>query len=164
MKIIIKSLMMVLLISSFAFAQNATYYYNRGVSAYEKGEYDEAIRDYSRAIELKPNDADYFNNRGLCYKRIGNNLQAISDFNRATAIDPGSVDAYFNLGYLYALKGDFPSAIKAYNEVLRLDSRDYETYFNLALIYHRNLKNEKEARKQYEKFLRFFKESATQAP
>jgi tetratricopeptide (TPR) repeat protein len=37
-----------------------------GFAHYEKGEYDLAIRDYTKAIELKPDGAFYLN-RGLAY-------------------------------------------------------------------------------------------------
>jgi len=39
-------------------------YNNRGVAYYMKGEYDRAIRDYNKAIELKPDCAEAYYNRG----------------------------------------------------------------------------------------------------
>ncbi len=52
----------------------------RGVDLAEAGQYEEAIADYARAIELDPNLAQPFYNRGLCYKAQGKKTQAIVDF------------------------------------------------------------------------------------
>lgn len=42
-------------------------YYNRGVAYDSKGEYDRAIADYSKAIELNPKYAEAYYNRGVDY-------------------------------------------------------------------------------------------------
>ena len=41
-------------------------YYNRGNAYSKKGEYERAIDDYAKAIQLKPNDANVYYNRGPC--------------------------------------------------------------------------------------------------
>src|SRR5690242_17070680 len=40
-------------------------YFDRGNALDAAGEYDRAISDYDKAIELDPKDADALNNRGL---------------------------------------------------------------------------------------------------
>ncbi|MCD6490503.1 MAG: tetratricopeptide repeat protein [Thermodesulfobacterium sp.] len=42
----------------------AVAYYNRGNAYLNKGEYDLAIKDLTKAIELNPNYAAAYNNRG----------------------------------------------------------------------------------------------------
>ena len=42
-------------------------YYNRGNTYYTKGDYDQAIYDYSKVIELNPNFAVAYNNRAISY-------------------------------------------------------------------------------------------------
>ena len=49
------------------------------LSFYNKGDYDAAIADYSRAIEIDPNYAFAYYNRGLAYRRIGNDDAADAD-------------------------------------------------------------------------------------
>ena len=41
--------------------------YNRGNAYRHLHQYDKAIADYSKAIELSPDDADAWTNRGLAY-------------------------------------------------------------------------------------------------
>ena len=42
-------------------------YFNRGNTYLATGQYDQAIADYTKALELNPQDALAYNNRGLAY-------------------------------------------------------------------------------------------------
>jgi tetratricopeptide (TPR) repeat protein len=58
-----------------------------------KGEYNRAIADFTKTIELLPNApggllAGYYRMRGIAYQRTHNADLAIADFRRALAIDP----------------------------------------------------------------------------
>ena len=54
---------------------------NRGF-AYQadKGDFDAAIADYTKAIELNPEDADTYHIRGFAYADKGDFDAAISDY------------------------------------------------------------------------------------
>ena len=57
-------------------------YNNRGVARHQKGLYDQAISDYSKAIEINPNyDLAYFN-RGLCHFKKGHCDKAWDDIKK----------------------------------------------------------------------------------
>ncbi len=49
------------------FAKDYETYINRGSTYIDEGQYDKAISDYARAIELKPRRADTYYSRGLAY-------------------------------------------------------------------------------------------------
>ena len=53
-----------------------------------KGNYDQAIKDYSEAIRLKPGDVKAWNNRGIVYRRKGEYDLAIQDFSEAIKLKP----------------------------------------------------------------------------
>jgi len=63
-------------------------YYYRGVAYDEKGEYDQAIADYTEAIRINPEDGDFYYNRGLAYGDKGEGDQAIADYTEAIRINP----------------------------------------------------------------------------
>ena len=44
-----------------------------------KGDHDEAICHYTRAIELKSDNAEAYNNRGVAYGKKGDVDRAIAD-------------------------------------------------------------------------------------
>jgi tetratricopeptide (TPR) repeat protein len=49
--------------------------------------YKEAVKDYSRDIEIYPQNAKAFYNRGCCYDSIGELDLAISDYSVALELD-----------------------------------------------------------------------------
>ena len=61
---------------------------DHGRACLDKGKYDDAIADYTKAIALDPNVATAYTNRGLAYKKKGDKEQAIADFRKALEIDP----------------------------------------------------------------------------
>ena len=50
--------------------------------------YDEALADYSRAIELDPEEAWVIASRGETYRAMGRYDQALADYDRAIELDP----------------------------------------------------------------------------
>lgn len=61
----------------------------------EAGAYDEAIKAFSRAIELKPDFGEAYYNRGFVYLSIGDSSKAFPDLSRAGEL--GIVPSYFLL-------------------------------------------------------------------
>ena len=49
---------------------------NRGIAHDERGEYDNAIADYTEALRRNPNDALAYYNRGMAYKEKGEQAEA----------------------------------------------------------------------------------------
>lgn len=62
--------------------ENADAYHKRGDTYDEKEEYDKAVADYNKAIELNPNDADAYYNRGVIYGDKGEIDKAVGDLKR----------------------------------------------------------------------------------
>src|SRR6185295_7823880 len=97
-------------------------YYNRGFSYFAKGQYDQAIADYSEAIRLNPRLAVAFNNRCLSRGISGKDLvEALNDCNEALKLLPNNVEARDTRGFIYLKLGDYPVAINEYNASLQLD-------------------------------------------
>jgi tetratricopeptide (TPR) repeat protein len=48
----------------------ATVYHTRGLEYYNNGDYDKALADYNRAIEVYPNDPGTWFNRGIIYSLL----------------------------------------------------------------------------------------------
>ena len=55
-------------------------------SYYERGEYDRAIIDATRAVELQPATAAYYRTRGQIYAAMGLLSAARQDFQRGAAL------------------------------------------------------------------------------
>ena len=76
----------------------AQYYYEQGDEHFKAGNLDQAITDYTRALEINPRYDVAYNNRGIAYRQKGQYDQAISDYNRALKINPRLAEAYYNRG------------------------------------------------------------------
>lgn len=101
----------------------------------ERGQVDNAIREFEVALTLDPNYAEAHNNLGVAYYKKGWMDQAIEKFQIAIRLDSKYADAYNNLGYVYNAKGWFDKAIEQYEMSLKLQSDSAETRNNLGVAY-----------------------------
>jgi tetratricopeptide (TPR) repeat protein len=70
----------------------------RGDSNMDQEDYERAIANYDKAIELDPTNAIFFANRGFAYQMKENYERAIADFRIAIELDPKNEIAYFLRG------------------------------------------------------------------
>ncbi|MDR2484739.1 MAG: tetratricopeptide repeat protein [Treponema sp.] len=82
--------------------KDPTAYFNRALAYSGKGDYDQAIEDYTAAIQIPEYASVYraeaYNNRGRLYNKQGKREQAIADFQMAADLDPGNEMYRENLG------------------------------------------------------------------
>jgi tetratricopeptide (TPR) repeat protein len=81
--------------------KDADFYNNQGVAYDDKGQFDKAIANYNKAIELDPKHAMAYYNRGNSYYDKREYDKAISDYTKATEINPRYAEAYNNCGNAY---------------------------------------------------------------
>ena len=105
-------------------------YFNRGVIEKANGDFDSAIADYTRAIELDPTYAAAYSNRGNAKQAKGDLDGAIADCNRAIELDPKDAMAHKNRGVAKKAKGDLEGAIADYNRAIELDPKYSAAYFH----------------------------------
>ena len=72
-----------LLVSFSPFGQTAKEYFTSGLNNSENGDYYGAISDYTKAIELNPNDAEAYYNRGNSKRKLGDLNGACDDAKKA---------------------------------------------------------------------------------
>ena len=72
-----------------------------------KGDYDRALQDYTKVIQLNPDDASAYNNRGGAYYLKEEYKPAIVDFTKAIQLKPDYAEAYNNRGVAYHLKEEY---------------------------------------------------------
>ena len=112
-------IVLILFFSYDAFSQTAKDYFERAYEKDENGDYYGAISDYTKAIELDPDDADTYYNRGNAKDNLKDHYGAISDYNKAIEIKPDYAKAYHNRSItkeeIGDLKGACDDAKKAIN-------------------------------------------------
>lgn len=110
-------------------------YHYRGRAYYDKGQYDLAIADFNRALELKPDYAKGYNSRGKAYSKKKLSALAVADFNKAIEHDPGYGEAYVNRGAQYVLTGEYGPAREDLDRAAKLAPDIPEIYANRGKIY-----------------------------
>ena len=112
---------------------STTQYSERADEAFQRGEYEEAISDYNRAIELNQNDAAAYYNRGTARYHLGQYETAINDFDQATHINPNDARTYNNRGLANDNLGQYEEAIADFSKAIDLDPDNERFYCNRGL-------------------------------
>ena len=61
-------------------------YSNRGATYYYQGKYQEALRDYDRAIALESRNPKSYYGRALTYRALGNDTAAQQDYRNSCTL------------------------------------------------------------------------------
>jgi len=97
------------------------------------GNYAEAVRLFTEALQHDPNNSEIYHNRGMAYSYLERWREAISDFNRAISLSPHP-SSYEQRGLAYYQIGDRDSAFKDWQQALRMDPRRTFAVINLAWL------------------------------
>ena len=103
-------------------------WFQDGNSHFQRGEYELAIANYNKAIELNPNFAEAHNNRGLANLWLLRFGDAIADCDKAIEIQPQYADAYHTRGNAKAGRNEHTEAIDDYDVASSLNSRHAKAF------------------------------------
>jgi tetratricopeptide (TPR) repeat protein len=92
------------------------------------------LEAYSKAIELKPDDASYINNYALALARAGKFTEAQTELEKAATLDPTNAGRYFyNLGALLTNAGQLEPAGTAFKKAVDADPNYADAQYQYAM-------------------------------
>jgi tetratricopeptide (TPR) repeat protein len=94
----------------------------------KQGNYDEAIKEYTAAIELDPTLAGAYVGRGQVYNFQGRGLMALSDYSQAIELDPNNTAAYYGRGWAQLANSAWDGAVSDFSKALELDPAQARAY------------------------------------
>ncbi len=97
---------------------------------YRQNNFEQAMKDYNKAIEIAPKYAPAYLNRGNAYSMTNQYDKAMADFDRSISLDPGNYKAYSNKGNAYWMQQRLPEALQAYNKALEIHPENKSTLVN----------------------------------
>ena len=82
-------------------------------SFHEKAkDFKEAVRCYSRSIELNPTESFTYANRAMAYLKMQDYRKVVADAEKAIELKPGYLKAHHRRGKAYAALDEHDNAIK----------------------------------------------------
>jgi tetratricopeptide (TPR) repeat protein len=95
-------------------------------------DYDQALRDFDKALELNPKLVAAYANRGVAENGKNRYDDAIADFNRVIEVEPNSASTYANRGVAYYNKEQDDKAIADFSKAIELDPKIALGYYDRA--------------------------------
>ena len=99
---------------------------NKGMNAYESGDYDTAVNEFKEAISYDGSNADYYIHLGMAYVEQKSYDEALGYFNQAEGCAENDAQkALLNRGRGIAClyQGDYQTAIKWFGDALNISSQ-----------------------------------------
>ena len=106
-------------------------YSNLGSFLSERGNVDEAIRDFRKALELWPDQSKDHNNLGKALVQRGRVAEAMDQFQTALRISPDDPDTETNIGAALLQQGDVDGAISHLQRAVEKWPRYAPAHINL---------------------------------
>ncbi len=113
---------------------------NMGDVYCQEGNLDGAIREFKKAIELKPDYADVYHNLANVYHNKGDLKEAMKFYQQAIFFNPRLFESYYNLSLIYLNTGELALAKLELEKALELrpENINARTALDLAIEKQKN--------------------------
>jgi Flp pilus assembly protein TadD len=111
--------------------------FHLGVALQAQDHVEEAVAQFTEAVQLAPDRADIHNDLGFALALLGRFDEAIPHFTEATRLAPNYVQAHLNFGLALASIGRLQEAADRFMTVLRLDPKNDSALRALARLQKR---------------------------
>jgi tetratricopeptide (TPR) repeat protein len=105
-------------------------YHNRANAYLAMGNFDAAIGDFKKEVELNPRDPRSYANLGDGYSAAGDFEQAIRSYDRAIRLKPTFARAYNGRGSCHGNLGNVEEALADFDRAIALDPTLAEAHYN----------------------------------
>jgi len=126
---------------------------NLGILAARKGELDQAIDNFQRALQIDPDHIIALDNLGSAYRQKRDWPAAQRVLERALALNPDDPEANYGLGMVYAQQNDVQRAYDYLQKAIAARPAYPEALNNLGILYLRTRRPE-EAKHAFEEAIR----------
>lgn len=101
---------------------------NQGTTYSKKGNYQQAIQEYDKAIAINPSYTTAYYNRSVAYTKTGQYDRAINDCNKVLQLDPKHANSYYTRGVSYWHLGSKSQAVKDLQAAAKLKHKGAQNY------------------------------------
>lgn len=97
-----------------------------------RGNFDAAIAEYKKVVQLRPDFPQAYNNLGVALKRKGELAQAAENFNEALERQPDFGAALSNRGWVFAEQNKWSDARRDFEQALKINPQDDGALYGLS--------------------------------
>ncbi len=109
--------------------------YNLGLAFDKSGRHEEALRQFSEALRVKPEWDMAHLSAGRAYYALGRYREALASYDKAVASNPDWATAHHERGMVLFQLGRYAEAAAAFNKAIKLGPAMTEVYNNLGATY-----------------------------
>jgi serine/threonine protein kinase/Flp pilus assembly protein TadD len=106
-----------------------------GTIAAGTGHYEEAAKEFERALDSEPANDDAYRGLARAYELLGKPAEAERTYRRAIELRPQYWAGYNSLGTFYIRQTKYPQAAEMFNKVVALVPDSFHGYDNLGAAY-----------------------------
>ncbi len=133
---------------------------NLGSVYFNEGQYQNAEKEFLKAIEVNPKNINAHRNLATTYTRMNLYDKALQEYQKALSLDKANYEIHFSIGSIYQNQGQYDLAIQEYEETLALNPKHEGAYQNLGNIYY-HLGQMEKAKEYFEKAIAINMENDT---
>ncbi len=122
-----------------AYAQSAEEWHAKGKAAYSQNQYEEAVKNYTKALEIEPTLQKTLFNRGLAYYRLNKWQEARADLKAAVSIKPQDHEAIFYIGLSDFGEGKFGEAAEQFDKAADIENLPLYRFNGAAARFNKGL-------------------------
>ena len=137
---------------SYIMEENKIYHFRKGSEYLINGEYEKAIEDFTKVIEIDKNCKDAYLGRGSAYGKLEKYEKTIEDFTKVIEIDKNLKKVYCARGDAYGILKEHEKAIEDFTKVIEIDKNYKDAYWGRGLGYNA-LKDYKKAIEDYTRLI-----------
>lgn len=113
---------------------NPVFYFYRGLSQENNGRIDDALADYQKAIELKPDFILPYSRSGKILARQQDQEKAGEFYQKAVELGDQDITTLYNYGVVLINLGRSPEAQSIFERLISLDTDYADAYYHLGII------------------------------
>jgi len=126
--------------------KSAENYINQGRNYFKKFEYAEAMKCYTMALELKPDDDNVYVLRAYCKRRFKDHAGVLEDYSTAIKINPKNILALYERAHCKEKLGDIKGALEDSIKMTKIDPNSILGFSTAGYFYFKN-NNEKASKR-----------------
>ena len=94
-----------------------------------------ALKEFQRAIEIKPNYGDAYHNLANTYKELGQPDKALENYQNALKFNPNLWQSYQNIAAIYFEQKQYDLALESLQKAVSVNPRNLNLRNNIGILY-----------------------------